>query len=122
MNQDSVLYSQIKAQDWRGTKSDCLKSGLKFPQSAMCAAAGVSQFCFPKITITASVYQEVLKNSLRPTVEEMFRDEDPIQTMNERKQDPRAPVAWQLVRSQSHGELVRKLSSEGCRNNWCSNL
>ena len=65
---------------WRGIKPDCLKSSVKIPQSAMVwlamRSAGVGQLCFLKVTVNVGVYQEVLEQFLRTTVEDMFRDED----------------------------------------------
>ncbi len=58
----------------------CLKSSVKFPQSAMIwgamSSAGVGPLCFLKTNITAPVYQDILEHFMLPSADQLFKDAD----------------------------------------------
>ncbi len=57
----------------------CLKSSVKFPQSAMIwgamSSAGFGPLCFLKTNITAPVYQ-ILEHFMLPSADQLFKDAD----------------------------------------------
>ncbi|KAK3541959.1 hypothetical protein QTP86_008150 [Hemibagrus guttatus] len=58
----------------------CLKSSVKFPQSAMIwgamSSAGVGPLCFLKTKVTAPVHQEILEHFILPSADQLFEDSD----------------------------------------------
>ncbi len=57
-----------------------LKSSVKFPQSVMIwgamSSAGVDPLCFLKTNVTAPVYQNILKNFILPSTDQLSKDAD----------------------------------------------
>ncbi len=58
----------------------CLKSSVKFPQSAMIwaamSSAGVGPLCFLKSTVNAAIYQEILEHFMLPSADKLYGDAD----------------------------------------------
>ncbi len=58
----------------------CLKSSVKFPQSAMIwgamSSAGVGPLCFLKTNVTAPVYQDILEHFMLPSADQLFKAAD----------------------------------------------
>ncbi len=58
----------------------CLKSSVKFPQSVMIwaamSSAGIGPLCFPKSTVNAAIYQEILEHFMLPSADKLYGDAD----------------------------------------------
>lgn len=79
-----ISFGSQGARVWRKAGEEqnpsCLKSSVKFPQSAMVwgavSAAGVGPLCFIKSRVNAAVYQEILEHYMLPSVEQLYGDDD----------------------------------------------
>ncbi len=56
----------------------CLKSSVKFPQSAMIwaamSSAGVGPLCFLKSTVSTDIDQEILEHFMLPSADKLYGD------------------------------------------------
>ncbi len=72
--------SQILEEEWRGTDSMLLEVQCEVPTVsddwAAMSSAGVGPLCFPKSTVNAAIYQEILEHFMLPSADKLYGDAD----------------------------------------------
>ena len=83
----------------------CLKRNVKFPQSVMVwgamSSAGVSDLCFLKSSVNATVYQDILEYFMVPAADQLFGDNEFIYSSF-----PAGPCSTALQNPHKHGVRI----------------